>query len=132
MLVLHSQNNVTPDCPNGLSHVLSGYSYLQSIDTVYGAATQDLGSIGSCLIHFATSICLGTDCVSYWLAGNVTTKNLSEMKKTVSRCSVCLLTSSILTLHSMNSESPSCPQGWNILWDGYSFISVSISPASEA
>ena len=83
-------------------------------------------------MHFTTSICPGTDCVSYWLAGNVTTKNLSEMKKTVSRCSVCLLTSSILTLHSMTSESPSCPQGWNILWDGYSFISVSISHVFEA
>jgi len=128
LLVLHSQTNVIPDCPDGLPHVLSGYSYLQSTHSIYGAATQDLGSVGSCLIYFTTEICAETDCASYWLASNVTAKSLSpvDMKKTVSRCSVCLLTSNILTLHSMNSELPSCPQGWDILWDGYSFVRVSI------
>jgi len=125
---------VIPDCPNGLPHLLSGYSYLQSAHPVHGVATQDLGSVGSCLIHFTASTCAGTDCESYWLSSNITTTTsltLVELRKTISRCSVCQLTSSVLTLHSMNSDLPSCPQGWSILWNGYSFISVSISPVLQ-
>ena len=128
MLVLHSQSEVVPVCPDGFPLVASGYSFLQISDLSSGVATQDLGSMGSCLNHFSASLCTGTNCVSYWLASNISSAELmtTDMSRAISRCSVCLLTSNILTIHSLKHELPQCPVGWNILWTGYSFISVSI------
>lgn len=115
-------------CPDGFPLVASGYSFLQTSDMLFGAATQDLGSTGSCLSHFSTSLCTGTNCVSYWLANNISSVGLSSsnMPRAISRCSTCLLTSNILTVHSLKHELPKCPIGWNILWSGYSFVSVSV------
>ena len=127
MLILHSQSEVVPTCPDGFPLVASGYSFLQTSDSSFGVATQDLGSMGSCLSHFSTSLCADTSCVSYWLASNTSNVEQSDtLSRTISRCSVCLLTSNILTIHSLKHELPECPIGWNTLWDGYSFISVSV------
>lgn len=130
MLILHSQSNVVPPCPDGFPLVASGYSFLQTSDSSFGVATQDLGSMGSCLTHFSTSLCTtGRDCTSYWLASNISSVKLSMRDHTshaISRCSICLLTANIITVHSLKHELPNCPIGWNTLWDGYSFISVSV------
>ena len=126
MLIIHSQSEVVPTCPDGFPLVASGYSFLQTSDSSFGVATQDLGSMGSCLSHFSTSLCGDTSCVSYWLASNTSSVELSDTSRSISRCSVCLLTSNILTIHSLKHELPECPIGWNMLWNGYSFISVSV------
>lgn len=126
MLILHSQSEVIPVCPDGFPLVASGYSFLQTSDS-FGVATQDLGSMGSCLSQFSASLCTGTNCASHWLASNVSSAELtSGTSRAISRCSVCLLTSNILTVHSLKHELPQCPVGWDILWNGYSFIRVSI------
>jgi len=127
MLILHSQSDAVPACPDGNPPVASGYSFLQTSDLTFGVATQDLGSMGSCLGHFSTSLCTGTSCISYWLASNISSVRLSvnDMYRAISRCSVCLLTSNVLTIHSLKHELPNCPIGWNTLWNGYSFIGVS-------
>ena len=128
MLILHSQSEVVPTCPDGFPLVATGYSFLQTLDSSFGVATQDLGSMGSCLGHFSTSLCAGTNCVSYWLASNTSSVELSrsDMSRTISRCSVCLLTSNILAVHSLKHKLPECPIDWNTLWNGYSFIKVSV------
>ena len=128
MLILHSQSEAVPSCPDGFPLVASGYSFLQTSDSSFGVATQDLGSMGSCLRHFSPSLCSGSDCVSYWLASNTNSLELStnDMSHAISRCSICLLTYSILTVHNLKHELPECPVGWNNLWNGYSFISVSV------
>ena len=127
MLILHSQSDIVPTCPDGFPLVASGYSFLQTSDSSFGIATQDLGSMGSCLSQFTTSLCSGGDCSSYWLASsNISSTELSDdISRAISRCSVCLLTSSVLTIHSLKHELPNCPIGWNTLWNGYSFIRVS-------
>lgn len=126
MLILHSQSKVVPTCPDGFPLVASGYSFLQTSDSSFGVATQDLGSMGSCLSQFSTLLCADTSCISYWLASNTSGVELSDTSRAISRCSVCLLTANILTLHSLKHELPECPIGWNTLWNGYSFISVSV------
>ena len=132
MLIVHGQSEVVPTCPDGFPLVASGYSFLQTSDSSFGVATQDLGSMGSCLSHFSTSICADTSCVSYWLASNTSSVEPSDTSHAISRCSVCLLTSNILTMHSLKHELPECPIGWNTLWNGYSFVSVSVQYCCNA
>lgn len=40
------------------------------------------------------------------------------------RCSVCEMTSNVLAVHSQTTLIPQCPQGWESLWTGYSFVMV--------
>lgn len=40
------------------------------------------------------------------------------------RCSVCEITSNVIAVHSQTTLTPQCPQGWESLWTGYSFIMV--------
>ena len=41
------------------------------------------------------------------------------------RCSVCETPTRSLALHSQSMDVPKCPQNWQELWIGYSFIMVS-------
>lgn len=40
----------------------------------------------------------------------------------ISRCSVCETPGPVMAVHSQDQSLPSCPAGWQGLWDGYSFI----------
>lgn len=42
----------------------------------------------------------------------------------ISRCSVCETPGPVIAVHSQDQSLPSCPTGWQGLWDGYSFIMV--------
>ena len=43
----------------------------------------------------------------------------------IRRCSVCEIPTRSLALHSQSMDVPKCPQNWQELWIGYSFIMVS-------
>ena len=44
----------------------------------------------------------------------------------ISRCSVCETPGPVMAVHSQDQTLPSCPAEWRGLWNGYSFIMVSI------
>lgn len=46
-------------------------------------------------------------------------------RKMVSRCSICEVEGSVLTRHSMTTELPECPEGWESLWTGFTYQSIS-------
>lgn len=41
-------------------------------------------------------------------------------------CAVCEAPSRLVALHSQSSDIPDCPESWELLWTGYSFLMVSI------
>lgn len=123
-LVRHSQSSSVPDCPTGTSTLWSGYSLYSFFFGSNNTITRDLGSVDSCvqLVNQAYfSYCSGasgcnTISTVLWLSN----RNIS-----ISRCSVCLVSSSPITLHSQSTIPPSCPPNWSSLWAGYSHIQVS-------
>lgn len=136
----HSQSDRIPGCPAGFNRIWDGYSLLQTEDDgkIY---TQDLGSSGSCMTKFSpmpfmrctiSNVCTyaGSTATSYWLSANasIPLKPVTgdELRKFVSRCSVCQAAAPIITIHSQSSTLPNCPYGWNELWSGYSFVMHSI------
>ena len=42
----------------------------------------------------------------------------------ISRCSVCETPGPVIAVHSQDQSLPTCPPGWQGMWDGYSFIMV--------
>jgi hypothetical protein len=40
------------------------------------------------------------------------------------RCSVCETLTRVITVHSQSLQSPECPDGWDSLWRGFSFLMV--------
>lgn len=40
------------------------------------------------------------------------------------RCQVCESSTRTIAIHSQSNEIPTCPQGWDELWIGYSFLMV--------
>ena len=69
--------------------------------------------------------------LSYWLSTAESIPKTPqvglEIKKYISRCSVCEAPANVLAMHSQSDTIPSCPNGWIRLWDGYSFVMVSYS-----
>ena len=49
----------------------------------------------------------------------------SYLSSLIRRCSVCETPTRSLALHSQSMDVPKCPQNWQELWIGYSFIMVS-------
>lgn len=45
-----------------------------------------------------------------------------EVQKYISRCTVCETTTKVIAMHSQSMVAPSCPGGWELMWQGYSFI----------
>lgn len=41
------------------------------------------------------------------------------------RCQVCETPTKTIAIHSQGNDVPSCPNGWEDLWTGYSFLMVS-------
>lgn len=127
-----------PDCPHGTSRIYSGYSFL-FINGNERAHGQDLGTTGSCLPRFSTMPYLFCDTenncryasrndYSYWLStdtpmpANMVSITGDKLASYISRCSVCETTSNVIAIHSQTTLIPVCPQGWESLWTGYSFV----------
>ncbi|KFM82473.1 Collagen alpha-1(IV) chain, partial [Stegodyphus mimosarum] len=116
----------------------SGYSllYIQGNERAHG---QDLGSPGSCLRKFSTmpfmfcnlnNVChlASRSDFSYWLSTPETMPmDMApiigrNIRRFVSRCSVCESSTQVIAVHSQSTEVPECPDGWAELWDGFSFF----------
>ena len=103
---------------------------------------QDLGKAGSCVQQFHPLpfvMCQGRGdqgtCsyafrneYSYWLStmsetmyGEVPSDQTLDF---ISRCSVCKINAAVITVHSMTSTLPDCPDEWLPLWEGYSYLMV--------
>lgn len=41
-----------------------------------------------------------------------------------SRCRVCEAPAMVIAIHSQTIQIPSCPENWEVLWIGYSFMMV--------
>jgi integrin beta 8 len=99
-----------------------------------------LGSAGSCLQKFSalpylrcdhTNVCYygQTNDLTYYLS---TTEPMpmmpvqrEQIRPYISRCAVCEAPANVMSFHSLSMTPPPCPGGWNILWQGYSFVMVS-------
>jgi collagen type IV alpha len=99
-----------------------------------------LGSAGSCLQKFSalpylrcdhTNVCYygQTNDLTYYLS---TTEPMpmmpvqrEQIRPYISRCAVCEAPANVMSFHSLSMTPPPCPNGWNILWQGYSFVMVS-------
>ena len=138
MVVRHSQSAQVPDCPSGMVKLWDGYSLLMMQGNDHGYH-QDLGSAGSCLQKFSalpylrcdhTNVCYygQTNDLTYYLS---TTEPMPMMpvqrdgiRPYISRCAVCEAPANVMSFHSLSMTPPPCPNGWNILWQGYSFVMV--------
>jgi len=130
-----------PDCPRGQKKLWDGYSLLY-IEGNEKAHHQDLGFAGSCIRRFSTmpflfcginDVCnyASRNDKSYWLSTNgpIPMMPVSEdaIRTHISRCTVCEAPTNVIAVHSQTLDVPNCPNGWNSLWIGYSFVMVSQS-----
>lgn len=138
----HSQTARIPECPPNTNLLWEGYSLAALIG---GSRTvgQDLGLPGSCLRRFSTMPFLFCDVNnvcnyaqnnddSIWLstdeAMSMTMAPIQarEVEKYISRCAVCETTTRVIALHSQSMTIPNCPDTWEELWYGYSFLANTI------
>jgi collagen type IV alpha len=141
LLVKHSQSEEIPQCEAGHVKIWDGYS-LMYVDGNDYPANQDLGSPGSCVRKFSTMpvMACGQNNVCNYASRNDRTFWLStskeipmmpvsdqEMKPYISRCVVCEVPSNVIAVHSQSLQIPECPNGWEGLWIGYTFLMVSLS-----
>jgi len=115
-----------------------GYSLLHFMGNAK-AHGQDLGAPGSCLLKFSTmpflfcnlnEVCdyASRSDYSYWLSTEepmpmmMTPIPAVDMHRYISRCAVCEAPTRVIAVHSQSMSIPPCPNGWEELWIGYSFI----------
>uniref|UniRef100_A0A8C3I2Q4 Collagen IV NC1 domain-containing protein n=1 Tax=Chrysemys picta bellii TaxID=8478 RepID=A0A8C3I2Q4_CHRPI len=136
LLILHSQSDKEPFCPEGMPRLWTGYSLLY-LEGQEKAHNQDLGLAGSCLPVFNTmpfvycninQVCYyaSRNDKSYWLstAAPLPMMPLSEdeIQPYISRCAVCEASAQAVAVHSQDQSIPPCPLNWRSLWIGYSFL----------
>ncbi|CAF4730106.1 unnamed protein product [Rotaria socialis] len=139
---LHSQDTTTPQCPQRTAKLQdSGYSFMGIQGDTY-AAHQDLGSSGSCLRRFSAMpflFCdIGNSChyasrndYSYWLSTNepmsasMAPFETRDIPSHLSRCVICESPTPVFAIHSQSQRVPACPDGYDLLWTGYSFVFTS-------
>jgi len=134
----HSQTIQVPECPANTNKLWEGYSIAGNIGSSR-AVGQDLGAAGSCLMRFTTMpfmFCDFNNVCNYaqnnddsmWLS---TAEPMSltmapiqsrDLMKYISRCVVCETTTKVIALHSQSMSIPDCPNGWEELWTGYSYL----------
>lgn len=117
-----------------------GYSllYIQGNERAHA---QDLGQPGSCIRRFSTmpflfcniqNVCnlASRNDYSYWLTTPEQIPMMpvseQEVEKFIGRCSVCEAPSRVIAVHSQSTLDPDCPEGWDPLYSGYSFLMVSV------
>lgn len=135
-LVKHSQSETVPTCPLGMTRLWEGYSLLY-VEGQEKAHNQDLGMAGSCLPRFTTmpflycnidEVChyANRNDKSYWLSTSAPIPMMPvsnwQIRRYISRCSVCEVPSQAIAVHSQDITIPQCPNGWRSLWIGYSFL----------
>lgn len=49
---------------------------------------------------------------------------LYSFSLSLTRCAVCEAPAVVIAVHSQTIQIPRCPQGWDSLWIGYSFMMV--------
>lgn len=146
-LVIHSQTNKVPTCPEGMNKLWTGYTLLQ-FEGDELTVNHDLGLTSSCIQSFSTSlyhysapdslpsscsqsICSSEEARYYWMAATPSSSSnpsvAVDVPSSIARCAVCeASTSSFLVLHTQKQlEQPRCPSGWDSLWTGFSFLMVS-------
>lgn len=141
-LVEHSQSDVVPTCPIGFKTLWDGYSLMGFHQDTKKVMSQDLGSIGSC-VEEGSNVpfirCSDNNCdyiegphLSGWLASQAATgsdfsipttddEGKQNAVNTISRCTVCEGKVPLMVKHSYSRTPPTCPPGWNLQWQGYSF-----------
>ena len=140
---VHSQSNTSPSCPINSTQLWTGYSLAFTDGNGYGHG-QDLGKAGSCVQQFHPLpfvMCQGRGdqgtCnyafrneYSYWLSTMNDTMYgevpMDETEDFISRCAVCKVNAAVVTVHSMTDSLPNCPDEWLTLWEGYSYLMVSL------
>lgn len=134
----HSQSVRLPECPPNTDLLWHGYSLAALIG---GSRTvgQDLGNAGSCMRRFSPMPFLMCDVNnvcnyaqnnddSVWLSTeepmsmSMAPMEGREIEPYVSRCAVCETTTRLIALHSQSMDIPTCPNGWEEMWYGYSFM----------
>ncbi|RXM36828.1 Collagen alpha-3(IV) chain [Acipenser ruthenus] len=97
------------------------------------------GTIGSCLQRFSTMpylFCTVSDACnfasrndySYWLStdqlmpADMAPISGGTLEPFISRCTVCEGIANTIAVHSQTTTTPPCPNGWNSLWTGFSFV----------
>jgi collagen type IV alpha len=138
LLVKHSQTEEVPQCDAGHIKMWDGYSLLYVDGNDY-PHNQDLGSAGSCVRKFSTlpvmtcgpnNVCnyAARNDRSFWLSTTAPIPMMPvadyEMKQYISRCVVCEVPTNVIAVHSQTLSVPDCPNGWEGLWIGYSFLMV--------
>ncbi|KAJ6669367.1 hypothetical protein lerEdw1_008176, partial [Lerista edwardsae] len=136
LLVVHSQSDREPLCPEGMPTLWTGYSLLY-LEGQEKAHNQDLGLAGSCLPVFSTmpfAYCNINDVCyyasrndkSYWLSSAAPLPMMpvsdDEIPPYISRCAVCETPAQAVAVHSQDQSIPPCPLNWRSLWIGYSFL----------
>jgi integrin beta 8 len=139
LITRHSQESREPECPPNTVKLWDGYSLLYFSGNEK-SHQQDLGTAGSCLKRFSVMpfirCDIGNVCnfaqnndLSYWLSTNLPIPKApmdgQNIKDYISRCSVCEAPANVMAVHSQGEVVPQCPNGWDRLWDGYSFVMVS-------
>lgn len=138
LLVKHSQSEEVPRCEPGHTKLWDGYSLLYVDGNDY-PHNQDLGSAGSCVRRFSTlpvlscgpnNVCnyASRNDKSFWLSTAAAIPMMpvveEETRQYISRCVVCEVPSNVIAVHSQTLQVPTCPNGWEGLWIGYSFLMV--------
>jgi collagen type IV alpha len=139
-IAIHSQTSRHPMCPPGTALMWEGYSLLHIFGNSH-AQGQDLGQPGSCLKKFSTmpylfcnlnDVCdyASRNDYSYWLSTTepmpmmMTPIKGPDIEKYISKCAVCETPTKVLALHSQTMNVPDCPENWEYMWEGYSFVMV--------
>lgn len=114
VIAVHSRSSIVPQCPGNAILLWDGYSVAQNNFGFTGM--PNVVRSGSCLRQFTKLTWFS------WLAKQNTNQEKVEYSvEDVSRCSVCEVSGSILTLHSQTTSVPECPETWSNLWAGYSY-----------
>lgn len=128
VFVLHSFNSSVPQCPATARMLWEGFSL--------GSAF--FKNSGSCMRRFSLLQTLANlgghgSTESVWHAavdveGVEDGRKVDEetAKKMVARCSVCEMERSLLTLHSGSTQLPQCPEGWESMWTGFTYITSTV------
>ncbi|MEQ2170823.1 hypothetical protein GOODEAATRI_004220 [Goodea atripinnis] len=104
------------------------------------------GTAGSCLRKFSpmpflfcniNNVCnfASRNDYSYWLTSpepmpmSMAPITGDSIKPFISRCAVCEAPAMVIAVHSQTIRIPPCPQGWDSLWIGYSFVMVNYCQA---
>lgn len=138
VFVRHSQTVDIPRCPVNTQPLWEGYSLASTIGSSMTIG-QDLGAAGSCLQRFTTMpflVCDINNICNYaqsnddsiWLSTaepmpmSMAPFREREIEKYISRCTVCETSTRVIALHSQEMNIPNCPDGWEELWIGYSYL----------